>query len=187
MNWTQRRRRKARRRLYLRCLGGLVGLLVCGFLVGLTIGPEQIVSRQLRLARPPEAIWRVLLDLDGMPMWRSDLVALERLPDQAGGPAWREIGPSGVRVIALTVAEPPHRLVLRRTEAGVPALPARTFELTSTEGGTLLTLTERTLVRNPLRRAFNRLHPPRGGIARLLRDLDARLRGGRREVVARPG
>ena len=99
---------------------------------------------------------------------------------------WREIGRSGVRVIALTVSEPPHRLVLRRTEAGVPALPVRTFELAPAGGGTLLTLTERTLVRNPLRRALNRLHPPRAGIARLLRDLDARLRG-RREVVARPG
>jgi len=186
MNWTERRKRKARRRLLQRLLGGLAGAIACLFLIGLTLGSEQVVSRQLQLDHPPEAIWRVLLDLDGLPLWRSDLVALERLPDQAGRPAWREIGRSGTRVIELTVSEPPHRLVLSRAEAGLPALPARTFELASAEGGTLLTLTERTLVRNPLRRALYRLHPPGAGIARLLRDLAYRLHGGRREVVSHP-
>jgi uncharacterized protein YndB with AHSA1/START domain len=170
----------------LRLLGGLVGVLACGYLVGLTLGSEQVVSAELRLAGPPEAIWRVLLDLDGMPLWRSDLVALERLPEQAGRPAWREVGRSSARVIALTAAEPPHRLVLSRSEAGKPSLPVRTFELASMEGGTVLTVTERSLVRNPLRRLLYRLLPPRAGIVRLLHDLGSRLQGSRREVVAHP-
>lgn len=186
MNWTERRKQKARRRLLLRLLGGGAGAIGCASLLGLTLGPEQVVSRRLQLPGPPEAVWRVLLDLDGMPQWRSDLVALERLPDQAGRPAWRELSRSGPRVIALTLSEPPRRLVVSRTEAGVPALPVRTFELAPVEGGTLLTVTERTLVRNPLLRALYRLHPPRAGIARLLRDLAYRLNGGRREVVTRP-
>jgi uncharacterized protein YndB with AHSA1/START domain len=186
MNWTERRRRKARRRLFLRgsiALG--VGFIALA-LAGLTLGSERTVTGQALLHRPPEVIWRVLLDLDGLPLWRSDLSALERLPDLGGRALWREVGRQGSRVIQLAAAEPPTRLFLRATVAGVPALPARTFELAPVPGGTLVTLTERTLVRNPFRRLLYRLHPPRGGITRLLNDLDHRLSGARREVVVRP-
>ena len=185
MNWTERRKQRARRRLLLRTVLGLSAGLAALSLAGLALESEQRVSGSALLDRSPEAIWRVLLDLDGMPLWRSDLAALERLPDFAGHPTWREIGPRGSRVIELSLAEPPQRLVLRTPVAGRPSLPLRTFELAAAPGGTLLTVTEHTLVRNPLRRVLYRLHPPRG-VTRLLRDLDQRLSGVRRQVVARP-
>lgn len=186
MNWSEHRKRRARRRLLLRGSIGLCSGIAALFLAGLLLGSEQTMVGQALLDRSPETIWRILMDLDGMPLWRSDLSSLERLPDLAGHPAWREIGRNGSRVIQLSAAEPPTRLVLRTTVAGLPSFPARTFELAAAPGGTLLTLTERTLVRNPLRRLLNRLHPPRGRIARLLRDLDQRLAGVRRDVVAHP-
>src|SRR4026207_1006411 len=97
MNWTERRKRKARRRLAPRAVGPLsVGLGLVS-LVGLGFGVEQTVSTQALLERPPETVWRVLMDLDGMPLWRSDLTTLERLPDLAGRPSWRATRPGGAR------------------------------------------------------------------------------------------
>ena len=186
MNWTQRRKRQARRRAARRALSVLVGGFGLLSLVGLFLGAEQRVSSEALFQRPPETVWRVLTDLAGMPLWRSDLSALERLPDLEGRPVWREIGQGGIRVIELAVAQPPSRLVLRRTRDGVPAFPMRTFELAAASGGTRVTLTERARVANPLQRVLYRLHPPRAGITRLLHDLDLRLNGFRREVAARP-
>jgi len=186
MNWTQRKKQQARRRAARRALLLFTAGLGLLSLAGLSLGIEQSVSGQALLPRPPETVWRVLMDFDGMPLWRSDLSALERLPDFEGRPAWREIGRAGARVIELAAAEPPSRLVLRGTRDGVAGFPMRTFELAAASGGTRITLTERARVLNPLQRVRYRLLPPRGGITRLLRDLDLRLNGGRREVAADP-
>ena len=186
MNWTQRRKQQARRRAARRALLVLAAGLAVLSLAGLFLGVEQSVSGEAELSRPPETVWRVLMDFDGMPLWRSDLRGLERLPDLAGRPAWREIGNGGGRVIELAAAEPPSRLVLRDTRDGVPAFPLRTFELAASLGGTRITLTERSRVLNPLLRVRYRLLPPRARITRLLHDLELRLNGGRREVATAP-
>jgi uncharacterized protein YndB with AHSA1/START domain len=186
MNWTKRRKRRDQRRLALRAAIALAGLTAILLVAGLCLGAEQVVRQWAMLERPPETVWRVLLDLDGMPLWRSDVQAIERLPDLAGRPAWRERGRGGVHVMELSAAEPPVRLVLQRTENGRPALPMRTFELAAVGPGTLVTVTERTRIGNPIGRLLRRLHPPRGALGRLLRDLEHRLSAPRREVVHSP-
>ncbi|HEV8148872.1 MAG TPA: SRPBCC family protein [Gemmatimonadales bacterium] len=179
MNWTARRKRKVRRRRSL-VAAGVVGVglaLLC--LIGLLLGAEQVVSDQALLERPPETIWRVLTDFDGMPLWRSDLTALERLPDLSGRPAWRELGRNGVHVMQLAAAESPRRLVFSRTRSGRPALPVLTVLLVASAHGTLVTLTEIDHIGNPLRRLFNRAYPPRSELVRFLRDLAQRVSGSR--------
>jgi hypothetical protein len=183
MNWTERRKWKSRKRRAGRFLtavaaaGGVVGL------IGLCFPIEHVTSGSLLLDRPPEIVWRVLTDFDGMPLWRSDLTGLERLPDLAGKPAWREISRAGNRVLELSLAEPPRRLVMRRSVNGRPGLPSRTFELVEASRGTLLTLAERGEVPNPLLRVLVRIRAPRGEINRFLRDLDRRLNANQRQVA----
>ena len=155
--------------------------MLCG---GLALPDHIGLSGELVLDRPPETIWRVLTDFDGMPLWRSDLTALERLPDLDGRPAWREIRRGRASSFELAVAEPPNRLVFRRTRDGQPALPSSTFELSVERGRTLVTLTQVIQVRNPLQRVWNRLHPPRAALLRLLRDLGTRVGGGAPHQVA---
>ncbi len=183
MTWNRRRKRRARlRRAGYACtaLAGLAGgLTVAGILLP---AEHESVGRTL-VDRPPETVWRVLIDLDGMPRWRSDLTALERLPDVDGRPAWREIGGGGTRVMRLATAEPPRRLVIERTVDGHPELPIRTVELVSTARGTLVTLSERGRVGNPLGRVLVRLRVRRGPLERFLRDLDRRLGKGARQVA----
>lgn len=185
MNWTEERKRRARRRLARRGSIAVLLMLAAFTLIGITLGPEQAVSARALLERPPETIWRVLLDLDGMPLWRSDLRAVERLPDQDGRPAWKETSAAGTRIMEVASAEPPNRLVLRRAQP--KGLPMRIVELTPAGRGTLVTVSERRRVGNPLLRVYDRLLPPRATVVRFLRDLRQRLATGRREVVSNPG
>jgi len=187
MNWIDRRRQQRRRRQMLRALGVAPGALAALLLVGAFLPTEYLFTSQARLQRPPETVWRVLTDVDGMPLWRSDLTAVERLPDQGGNPAWREVGKSGDQVVELTLAEAPRRLVMQRPGLGAPGLPMRTVELAATTQGTLVTVTDRIASRNPFRRVLVRLHLPQPPVLRLLRDLTERLSVNRREVVTLPG
>lgn len=187
MNWNARRKRSARRR----ALGRFAGMALAGlgavFLVGLLLPAERLRTRRAVLDGSPETIWRVLTDLDAMPLWRSDLTALERLPDLAGRPTWRERSGRGQRVVEFAQADPPRRLVMQRADAGRPGLPIRTFELVSTLGGTLLILTERAETRNPLARVIARLHLADTAVDRFLKDLALRLNPQRRQVAADGG
>jgi uncharacterized protein YndB with AHSA1/START domain len=183
MNWIDRRRQQQRRRRTLKLLVASLGMLGAFFVAGALLPAEHRFTSKATLERPPETVWRVLVDVDGMPLWRSDLTAVERLPDLEGRPAWREYGKSGDQIVGLTLAEPPRRLVLQRASLGRPALPMRTFELAATAGGTLVTVTDRVEAKNPLQRVLVRLHVPRPAVERLLRDLSERFSTDRREVV----
>ncbi len=175
MNWTDRRKQKVRRRRARMALAFVGAMAAALFIVGVFLPAEHSNTSRAVLGRPPETVWRVLTDLDGMPLWRSDLTAVERLPDFQGKPAWREVGRSGTRVVELSLAEPPHHLVMQGAPDGTPGLPMRTFDLISVAAGTEVIVTERLSSRNPFRRVLVRLHLPRPAIERLLRDLTQRL------------
>ena len=185
MNWIEHRRRLARRRRMARVLLGMPVLLFLSILAGAALPAARVTSAALILARSPESVWLVLADVDGMPGWRSDLDALERIPDQDGRPAWKEFGPHGVRVVQLVSAEPPRRLVTRRMDGNRPAF--RTVELAQREGktGTVVKVTDHEEVGNLLRRVLARL-PLRREARRFLRDLAQALNGPRREVASAP-
>jgi uncharacterized protein YndB with AHSA1/START domain len=165
-------------------LGFLTVAMAALFTAGLFLPAEHTDTGRAVVSRPPETVWRVLTDLDGMPLWRSDVTAVERLPDLMGKPAWREIGRHGVRVVEASQAEPPRRLVIQGATEGQPSLPIRTFELVSTAAGTEVTVTERIASRNPFRRVLVRLSVPRPAIERFLRDLTQRLSINPRQVAA---
>jgi uncharacterized protein YndB with AHSA1/START domain len=183
MNWTDSRKRRVRRRRARIASGFLAGALAVLFTAGLFLPAEHTEISRAVVRRPPETVWRVLTDLDGMPLWRSDVTAVERLPDLMGKPAWREIGRHGARVVEASQAEPPRRLVIQGATEGEPSLPIRTFELVSTADGTEVTVTERIASRNPFRRVLVRLSLPRPAIERLLRDLARRLSINPRQVA----
>jgi len=191
MNWTERRKRKALRRRIGRSLVSLAAVLAA-VLAGITavgglLPVEWKREGRLMLGWTPEAVWRVLVDLDGMPAWRSDLTALERLPDVGGRPVWREIGHGAPRIMRLIVAQAPWRLVIQGVEAGRTALRTRTVELRPTGKGTLVTMTERDEVRNPIARVLRRLGAGSGDVDRFLGDLDHRAGAGKHQSAAAPG
>ena len=182
--WMQERRKRIRRRRVLRVLKGVVAFVSVTALAGLWLPIQHVAIVGGRFAPPQEAIWRVLTDLEGMPVWRSDLTRVERLPDVGGRPTWRESGHGGARIIEQVAAEPPALLVTHRLGSrGRPDLPQVTIELLRVGDGTEVTVTERREVRNPLLRVLVRLGLSRSAAERLLADLDRRLNVIRHQVA----
>ena len=184
ISWIEQRRRAARRRRLGRILLAALGLTATVALFGLLLPAEQRIRVRGALGRPPDAVWRVLTDLDGLVQWRSDLILTERLPEVFGRVTWRERRRDGDWVFELVVMDPPHRLVAHRLLGGQPVLPERTIDLVESPGGTTITLTERVRVGNPLRRVLVRLGAGSGGPRILLRDLERRFNVRRQEVAA---
>ena len=184
MSWMEQRKRAARRRKLARALLGGAGLGAAAFVVGLLLPREHRTTMRGRFDRPPEAVWRVLTDFDGMPMWRSDVTSVERLPDADGRTSWREVGKTGDVIVEVAESEPPHRLVMRHRESGRPALPELTFRLSAAGSGTSMTMVAREKVGNPLGRVLVRLGARGSPAARLLRDLEYRLNVNRDQVAS---
>lgn len=188
MNWYDRKKRAARRRRLGRLLGGCGAGAGLVLITGLLLPREHSFSVSRLLPRSPELIWGVLIDLDGLPGWRSDLASVERLPDLDGRPVWREVPRRGrvAMTLELAFAKAPSRLVIRTTKGGHPDLPVRTIDLTQRASGTLVVLTERRANPSPLGRVWSRLRGAGGEVNRFFRDLSDRLDPGRKQVAAVP-
>jgi len=183
MSWMEQRKRAGRRRKLARALLGVAGLCTTTFAVGTLLPVEHRTTVRGSLDRPPEAVWRVLTDLEGMPMWRSDVTRVERLPDADGRTTWREVSRTGDVIVELAESVPPYRLVMQHLEAGRPVLPELSFRLAADGSGTSLTMVAREEVGNPLGRVLVRLGARASPAARLLRDLESRLNVDRRRVA----
>ena len=182
--WMEQRKRAARRRRLLRVLAGVAGAGTLAFLAGTALPAEHRTTARETFDRAPEAVWRVLTDLEGMPSWRSDLVRIERLPEADGRMTWLEIGSGEDQVMELTESDPPRRLVIHRRKFGRPGLPERIVQLRATMSGTLVTVTERDQVGNPLARVLVRLGARESAAERLLADLHNRLGVTRHNLTA---
>jgi uncharacterized protein YndB with AHSA1/START domain len=171
----EQRKRAARRRRLLRVLAGIAGAGVLAFLAGAALPAEHRTTVRASFDRAPEAVWRVLTDLEGMPSWRSDLDRIERLPGVDGRTTWLEVGSGPDQVMELTESDPPRRLVIHRREDGRLGLPERIVQLRATMNGTLVTVIERDQLENPLARVLVRMGAGESPAARLLADLHDRL------------
>jgi len=199
MNWMVRRRKRSRRRKLLRLSLGLVVLAGGVVLTGLALPDVRETRGSVSLDSPPETVWQVLTDLDGMPRWRSDLRGLERLPDLGGRPAWKEFASggageegklgTGTRVMQLVVADPHRRLVMRRLGGREDGSrdAVRTVDLVrrTEPAGTVVTVIEREPVGDPLTRVLTSLRLRRNPL-RFLEDLTRVLSGHQRQVVLAP-
>jgi len=184
MSWMEQRKRTTRRKQMARALLALMGLCAVMLAVGIALPVEHRTTAWGSFDRPPEAVWRVLTDLDGMPMWRSDLSRVERLPAAEGRTTWREVGRGGDVIVELAESEPPRRLVTQQRRDGRRALPELTFQLVATGHGTAVTVTAREETGNPIERVLVRLGLRASPAARLLRDLGYRLNVNRRQMAA---
>ena len=183
MNWIERRKRSHRRRTVLLVVliaGTAAGALQ---LAGMVLPGVRTTTGTLTFARSRETIWRILMDLDGMPRWRSDLTRLERLPDLAGRRTWKETGPDGDRIIQMVIADPPHRLVMRSVDS--TGREERAIDLKEVEQGTgtVVNVMERERIA-PIGRIVALV---RGrDTPRLLADLSRWLDGPRPQVASTP-
>ena len=139
--------------LIVAALGGLVALVA---LVGATLPRKHTIARTSRLAMSQEALYALLVNVDGYPAWRRDLRKLERLPDRYGMPAWVEHMRGGRIPLAFERMDRPSLLVVRITDLSLPFGGTWTYSLKATPPGSELTITEDGEVSNPIFRFVSR-------------------------------
>lgn len=131
------------------------GLLVAALGTRLPVGHSAKVSRMVHA--PPDAVWKVITDVEAFPLWRSGVREAARLDDQDGLPAWIESGRSGSMTFQVVSWEPPRRMVTRIADEGLPFGGTWTYLLESAAPhGTRVTITEDGEIYNPLFRFIAR-------------------------------
>jgi uncharacterized protein YndB with AHSA1/START domain len=134
----------------------LVLLAIVVVAIGAMLPVKHVASRSATLPASPEAVWRLITDINGFPAWRSDVKAVERLPDRDAKPVWVEDTTSGRITLAVDRAEPPRLLVLRIADPDLPFGGTWTYELSPDGSRTVLKITENGEVYNPVFRFVSR-------------------------------
>ena len=153
----------------------VVAVALTVFVGGLLLPERYAITRRLVLSRTPEAVWFALTDSAAVRRWRTDLIDLQRLEDRNGHPAWREIRDDGVGVVVESTSwDPPVRLLLRRTTEQQATATEWEYTIERAPEGVALTLVERGLIANPVRRfVVQFLAGSRGALDRQLAALAA--------------
>lgn len=137
-------------------IGTPVAILVAIALVGLVLPQSHVATRTARINQPPAVVWAAITNVGEAPSWRSDVKSVEIRPSKDGRQAWIEHGSAGAIPLAIVEAAPPSRLVTRIDATDLAFGGTWTYELKEDGGGTLVTITERGEVYNPIFRALSR-------------------------------
>ena len=125
------------------------------YLVGACLPPQHVACMGSRYPIGCERLWEILTDYANAPLWRSSVAEVRR-DTTTSRVVWVET--SGRRKIAYETIEqhPYKRLVRRIATPNLPFSGSWTFELSPTQDGCLLQVTERGTVANPVFRFIAR-------------------------------
>lgn len=143
---------------FLLTLGVVACLLAIATLIGLRLPKTHVAASRIRLDIPLDAVWDMVVDFAAYPKWRPGLARVEAGPDINGHPSWYEYcGPRLKVQLQFTVFEPKTRLMTCLVGEKLPIFGAWDYEFAEDGEGTVLTITERDKIYNPLLRFFSRL------------------------------
>lgn len=135
-------------------LGGLAGIVAAVAIIGAMLPKAHTASRSARFRKPPQAVWAILT---GPPDWRPDVHGFEQLPPRDGRRTWKEIDSHKQAILYESVEEvAPSRLVTRIADRSLPYGGTWTHEITPSDGGCVLKITEDGEVYNPIFRFMSR-------------------------------
>jgi len=137
--------------------GVLAGLIVLVVVVGMLRPKGHVASTRARFTHSPDELWATLTDFEHWSEWNPEVKSVQRLPEQNGRTMLDVVGSWGAAATELTVWDPPRRLETQMNAGGFRG--AWTYDLAPAPGGgTILTVTERGEVDNPLFRAMMIFH-----------------------------
>lgn len=131
----------------------LVAVIVA---IGAALPREHVARSRATLRTPVDSVWHTLKDVAAYPAWRTDLARVEMLAAPDGHPVWREHDKHDAITFEETEAIAPTRLQTRIADETLPFGGTWTYELSPVEDGTVVTITENGVVRNPLFRFMSR-------------------------------
>jgi uncharacterized protein YndB with AHSA1/START domain len=159
-------------------VGIVVGLVLAVVIIGALLPQGHVASRSIRLRRAPSEVWATIHDLEGFTAWRPGLKKVERLPDVDGRTRWKEVGAHNTITYEIVEAAPPSRLVTRIADPSLPFGGTWTYVVEPAAAGSVVTITERGEVHNPVFRFMSRfVFGHTATIDEYLRDLGKKLGG----------
>ena len=137
-------------------LGVLAGLVAIVWVVGSMLPEGHVATRSAKFNKSSEEVWNTITDFAAAPTWRKELKSMEQLPDRNGHAVWQELSDFGSMTYEITEFSQPKRMVTTIADENLPFGGTWTYELISTEGGTMLIVTENGEIYNPFFRVMAR-------------------------------
>jgi len=135
----------------------LVGLIAVIVIIGALLPRDHVATMSARIVASPAAVWGTITTPAQFPSWRADVTSVELLPQTPTGPSWREHSRNGAITMVVALAEPPHRLIGRIADKNLPFGGEWEYRVESDgAAGSVVTITERGSVYNPLFRFVSR-------------------------------
>jgi len=157
-------------------VGGLLGLVALAALVGLLLPREHRAASRIGLRQSPDSVWGVVRDFEHAAGWWPEIKSVNRLPDLDGRERWQQVTGMGPLGLIILEADPPRSLrSLIDTTGGSPFGGEWHYEISPTEAGSRVTITENGWVSNPLFRTISRLMGHHGTMDSYLTALAVRF------------
>ncbi|MBV9763307.1 MAG: SRPBCC family protein [Acidobacteriaceae bacterium] len=137
--------------IYAGIFAGAVILIVV--LVGLALPRAHVISRHASYRQSPAAVYALIA---GPQNWRPDVAKWEEIPNPGGRKRWKEY--SGHRAVTFeeTIAEEPRQYQTKIADKNLPFGGSWTWNITPTETGCDVRITEAGEVYNPIFRFVGR-------------------------------
>ena len=136
-------------------IGVIVAIGALTAIVGLLLPRDHTAATRAHIKAVPDSVWQAVTNVRDYPRWRTGVRSVDVLSTE-GALRWREHGSDGAITFERSAEERPHRLVTRIVDETLPFGGTWTYELVPAPDGTLLTITERGYVTNPLFRFMAR-------------------------------
>jgi len=144
-------------RLFLIILASVASLVALVAILGALLPRDHVATLTARIAAPPGAVWSAITDAARFTDWRADVTKVDILPATATGPSWREYSRHGAITMVVDLAEPPHKLVGRIADEGLPYGGKWIYEVEPDgDSASRVTITEAGSVYNPIFRFVSR-------------------------------
>ena len=128
------------------------------FLIGYALPARSTISRSINLQQTPEAVFAVLADVRRMAEWNRNTEKVEMLPPVGGKEATKQSFKGGMVMIIITAESmPPRHLVRTLGDTNTPFVGSWTYEISPTDTGSKVVLTEVAEFNNPLFRVMTRI------------------------------
>lgn len=138
-------------------LGSIASLVALVAIVGALLPRDHVATLTARIAAPPQAVWGVISDPAHFPEWRGDVTKVDLLPPTPTGPSWREHSRHGAITMVVDLAEPPHKMIGRIADEGLPFGGKWIYEIAPDgDAASRVTITEAGSVYNPIFRFVSR-------------------------------
>ena len=159
-----------------RLFGIVVLVVLLALVAGFALPAHHRLTRTIRLKQTPEAVFAVLADLPKMPSWNHGVKKVEMLPPINGKEASRQtLAGNMVMTVITTESLAPTRLVRTVGDASAPFSGSWIYDISATDDGTQIALTEDSTVPNPIFRLLVKISGPTKYIDEHLVDLGMRF------------